>query len=66
MLWTNPTIVWNFYSVCLPTIVGLPFKVLGKTRAVKWNCGLFLKMCVSVRYALAYRERQLVNCGLNT
>ena len=64
MLWTNPTIVWNFYFVCLPIIVGLLFKVLGKTRAMKWNCGLFLKMCGSVRNALADRERQLVNCGL--
>ena len=64
MLWTNPTIVWVFYFVCLPIILELLFKVLGKTRAMKCNCGLFLKMCGSVRNALADSERQLVNSGL--
>lgn len=59
MLRTNPTIERNFYFVCLSIIVGLLFKVLGKTRAVKWNCGLFLKTCGSVRNALADKDNWL-------
>lgn len=54
----------DFGFVCLPIVLELPFKVLGKTRAVNSNCGLFWKMCVLVRNALADSERHLGNSGL--
>lgn len=47
---------------CLPScVLELHFNVLDKTRAMNLNCGLLLKMCVSVRNALAGSERQLTN-----
>lgn len=49
---------------CLPFyVLELHFNVLDKTRAMNLNCGLLLKMCVSVRNALADSERQLTNGG---
>lgn len=44
-------------------VLELHFNVLDKTRATNSKCGLFLKMCVSVRNVLADGERQLTNSG---
>lgn len=44
-------------------VLELHFNVLDKTRAMNLNCGLLLKMCVSVRNALASSERQLTDSG---
>ena len=49
---------------CLPSyVLELHVNVLDKTSPMNLNCGLFLKMCVSVRNALADSERRLTNTG---